>query len=68
MRLCLQALDLRPWGETEIQALDRLNTVDSLERKRVMRESLAAHKRAEEIRQAMARKEAEEAASKMTRE
>ena len=67
-RLCLAGLGLRPAGESEIQALDRLTTVDSVERKRILAETRKAQKRAEELRKAMARKAAQEAASKMTRE
>jgi hypothetical protein len=67
-RLCLAGLGLRPAGESEAQALDRLTTVDSVERKRIIAETRKAQQRAEELRQAMARKAAREAASKMTRE
>jgi hypothetical protein len=67
-RFCLAGLGLRPAGESEAQALDRLTTVDSVERKRILEETRIARQRAEELREAMARKAAREAASKMTRE
>ncbi|MCB1158826.1 MAG: hypothetical protein H7A25_00925 [Leptospiraceae bacterium] len=68
VRLCLAQLNLKPGGETEVQAKDRLNTLDSVERERVIRETQKAIKRAKEIQEAQRRKEAEEAASKMPRE
>lgn len=67
-RMVLKALDLVPAGESEEQALDRLAAIDSVERAAVIEKTRSAQKRARELREAMARKEAEEAASKMTRE
>lgn len=67
-RLCLSALGLRPAGETESQAEDRLATLDSVERGRVVREARVAEARARQIREAMARKAAEEAAAVYGRE
>jgi hypothetical protein len=67
-RLVLSALGLLPEGETEAQARDRLAALDSVERARLTEKTREAQKRAREIREAMARKAAEEAASKMTRE
>ncbi|HEY9071463.1 MAG TPA: hypothetical protein VIV61_14485 [Candidatus Ozemobacteraceae bacterium] len=67
-RLCLNRLGLRPAGETEEQAADRLVSLDSIERASVIREARAAEKRAREIREAMARKAAEEAAATYGRE
>lgn len=67
-RLCLKALGLRPAGETEAQAEDRLATLDSVERARVVRETRAAEERARQIREEMARKAAEEAAAVYGRE
>ena len=55
-RFVLASLDLRPAGETVEQASDRLTTLDSVERDRVLRRTAAAEKRAREVRQAMARK------------
>jgi hypothetical protein len=60
-RLCLKGLGLRPRGESVAQARDRLSTLDSVERARVIREAQAAEARAREIREAMAKKAAEEA-------
>jgi hypothetical protein len=67
-RLCLAALDLRPAGETEAQAADRLKALDSVERERVMRATQAQVARAREVREAMRRKAAEEAAAREIRE
>lgn len=67
-RLCLKLLDLHPAGETEEQANDRLASLNSAERARVVKEARAAEARAEEIRKAMARKAAEEAAAAYGRE
>lgn len=67
-RLCLVALGLRPQGETVEQAQDRLLTFNSVERDRVLRQTRVAEERARQIREAMARKAAEEAAAKYSRE
>lgn len=67
-RLCLKALDLRPAGESDAQAEDRLATLDSVERSRVVREARAAEARARQVREELARKAAEEAASVYGRE
>lgn len=67
-RLCLKALGLRPAGETVAQAQDRLTTLSSVERQRVIREAQAAEERARQIRDAMARKAAQEAAARYSRE
>lgn len=62
------ALGLVPAGETEAQALDRLTTLDSAERARVLAATAEAERRAEEVRQAMHAKAAAEAAAKASRE
>lgn len=67
-RLCLKALGVWPRGETPAQAQDRLNTLDSVERQRVIRAARQADARARAIREAMAQKAAQEAADKWTRE
>jgi hypothetical protein len=67
-RFCLAALGLRPQGETVAQAKDRLSALDSVERLKVIRDTQAAEARAQKIRIEMARKAAEEAAAKETRE
>jgi hypothetical protein len=67
-RLGLSALGYCPAGETQAQAQDRLTTISSLERQRVIRESQAAEARMRQIREAMQRKAAEEAAAKLRRE
>jgi hypothetical protein len=60
-RLALRGLGLRPAGETPEQAEDRLLTLSSVERQRVLRESQAAEERARQIREAMAAQAALEA-------
>jgi hypothetical protein len=67
-RLCLKALDLRPAGETLAQAQDRLATLNTAERQRVIKAARAAEERAREIREAMARQAAREAQMKTMRE
>ena len=67
-RVCLQGLDLRPAGETIAQAQDRLATLDSVERVRVVKAAREAEERARLIREEMARKAAEEAAANYGRE
>ena len=68
VRFCLKELNLKPNGESEIHANDRLTTINSIERQKLIEESKAAQKRAQELREAIARQEAEEAASKWNRE
>lgn len=67
-RLCLALLSYRPAGESESHALDQLSALSSVERSKVVAEARRAHARAEEVRKAMAKKAAEEAAAKATRE
>jgi hypothetical protein len=67
-RFCLAELGLRPQGESPAQAKDRLTALDSIERVRVLHDTLEAEARAEEVRKMMARRAAEEAAAKETRE
>ena len=64
VRLMLAQLDLRPAGETLAQANDRLMTLDSVERRRILEATLAAEKRAREVREAMAKARAQESASR----
>lgn len=67
-RLSLKALALRPAGESDAQAADRLTTLSSSERQTVVKAAQAAEARARAIRAEIARKAAEEAADKATRE
>ncbi len=67
-RLCLRALSLRPAGESDAQAQDRLATLNTTERQRILAATRAAEERAAAIREAMAKKAAEDAADKWTRE
>ena len=67
-RVCLNSLGLRPRGETVAQATDRLTTLDSVERDRVVRKTRAAEARARKIREEMAKKAAQEAAARYSPE
>ena len=67
-RFSLARLGYRPAGESIPQAQDRLTSLSSAERARVMQASRAAEERARAIREALARKAAEESADKFTRE
>jgi len=67
-RLLLKHLGLRPKGESEAQAADRLGSLDSVERKRVILATRQAEARAREVREMMAKKAAQEAAAKVSRE
>lgn len=55
-------------GESAKEAEDRLSQVDSVERRRLLKEAAEKEKRAREVREMMARKAAEEAAAKASRE
>ncbi len=68
VRLALKCLNLRPKGETIAQATDRLTSLDSVERDKVIRKTRDAEARARRVREEMAKKAAEEAAAKPTRE
>jgi hypothetical protein len=68
VRLVLARLDFRPENETVAQATDRLSGLSGTERRRLIEASRAAEKRAREIREALAKKAAEESADKWTRE
>lgn len=68
VRTVLDRLGLLPPDESEAQARDRLTTLDSVERARVIEETRAAAERARQLAEEMARREAEEAASKYQRE
>ena len=68
IRYILLNLNYYPKGENENKAKDRFTSIDSIERKRMIDASIAAQKRAKELREAMERQEAEEAASKWNRE
>lgn len=68
VRICLDALGLRPAGESEAEAKDRMATVSSVERRRVLHATRTAERRAAEIREAMRKKAAEEAAARYSPE
>lgn len=68
VRTALARLGFRPAGESVAQAQDRLMSISSVERARVMQSARAAEERARAIRAALARKAAQESADKFTRE
>ena len=68
VRVSLAAIGCRPAGESEAQAEDRLTSLSSGERKRVVEASRAAELRARKIREELRKKAAEESADKWTRE
>jgi hypothetical protein len=63
VRFSLHGLGLRPAGETDLQSQDRLAALSTSQRIRVIRQSRVAEERARQIREAMVRKAAEEAAA-----
>jgi hypothetical protein len=67
-RLALRSAGLRPAGESKNVAEDRWLTVSTRERVRLAAASRAAEERARQIREALARKAAEESADKWSRE
>lgn len=67
-RMVLARLGYRPAGETVAQASDRLSSLSSVERRRLLAESRDAEKRAKAIREALIKKAAVEAADKWSRE
>ena len=67
-RLCLDKIGLRPAGESATVARDRMTTLSSVERERVLTETREAQKRIQKIQEAMKRKKAQEAAPAWGRE
>jgi hypothetical protein len=67
-RFCLAQLGLRPAGETETTARDRLTTLSTIERRRVIRETREAQERMRRIQEQMRQKAAREAAPAWGRE
>ena len=68
VRSVLAQLALLPEGETSAHAQDRLSRISSTERMRRIQASRAAEIRAKKVREALARKAAQESADKWTRE
>ncbi|WP_288380569.1 hypothetical protein [uncultured Massilia sp.] len=68
VRVALAHFGYRPADESLEQAQDRLAAVSAAARRRLLDASRAAEKRAREVREALARKAAEESADKWTRE
>jgi hypothetical protein len=67
-RFTLTRLGFRPQGESRAQAEDRLSSLSAAERARVLKAARDAEERARAVREALARKAAEESADKYTRE
>ena len=68
VRLLLRGLDLRPAGEDDARALDRLQAISSAERERVVKETREKLEKARKIAEELKKKEAEEAAARTYRE
>jgi len=68
VRLLFAALDLLPLKEDKKYFEDRLRSIDTIERIKILEESKKAQERAKEILERMKRAEEEEAASKYNRE
>ncbi|MDH4183846.1 MAG: hypothetical protein OEV92_06470 [Nitrospinota bacterium] len=67
-RLLLDLLELTPEGETQAQAADRLESISSVMRRKVLEQTKQAEARARKIREELAKKAAAEAAAKTSRE
>ena len=67
-RLLLSALGLTPKGETAAQASGALQSLDSVSRANVIRETREKEKKARELKKKMDEKRAREAAAKASRE
>jgi hypothetical protein len=68
VRVALARCNYRPSGESKAQAADRLASISGTERRRLLEASRAAEQRARAVREALARKAAQESADKWTRE
>ncbi|HEY6333325.1 MAG TPA: hypothetical protein VI756_28635 [Blastocatellia bacterium] len=68
VRRVLRALGRIVPGETGVESEDRLRQLDSVERQRVLAAAADRERRSREVREEMARKAAEEAAAKVSRE
>ena len=68
IRRCLRALGRKIDGESDTDAEDRWKQVDSIERHEVLVAAAEREKRQREVREAMAKKAAEEAVPKVGRE
>ena len=67
-RILLARLGFRPRDESAVQATDRLSAISGTERRRLLEASRVAEQRAREIREALAKKAAQESADKWSRE
>lgn len=67
-RIVLARLGFRPRDESAAQAIDRLSAISGTERRRLLEASRVAEQRSREIREALAKKAAQESADKWSRE
>lgn len=68
VRLCLNALDLIPQDEKESQALDRLETLNSVKRSKIIKDTRAKQDLVEKLRKAMQEQKTKEAAARYSPE
>ncbi|GEM_PF-6920048 len=68
VRLVMSGMNVGVEGETPEKGLERSVTLDSVARAKILQETRAAQARAQAIREALAKQQAEEAASKYNRE
>lgn len=68
VRVCLEALELRPKDESEAQAQDRLDTLNSIKRHKIIQATREREEQARKIRKAMEEKRAREAAARYSPE
>lgn len=68
IRLALRRCEIIPEGETNEEAADKLDALDSIKRQSVLKESNEAMERIREIRRKMAEQKAREAANAYSRE
>lgn len=68
VRLLLDCCEIIPNGETKDEAADKLSSLSSTERHKVLKESYEAHERIMNIKREMAEKKAREAANTYGRE
>ena len=67
-RLLIKSFNMLPEGESKAKASDRLTTLDSVERQKMIEQTRKAQERARKIKEELERKERERMASQMMRE
>lgn len=68
VRLLLRGLGLRPAGESDAHAADRLRAISTRDRERMVKDTRAKLEKARKLAEALRKKEAEEAAARAYRE